>query len=91
MALKLIRWCTDGRLRGQLAGAGQSGVVHGQTDQVELVLAVEDREIRLKAQKLRRAPQQAIADVVERAGPDLGRRCPISDSIRRPSPGRRGG
>ena len=39
-----------GRLGGQLAGAREPGVVHGQADQVELVLAVEDREIGLIAQ-----------------------------------------
>ena len=53
-----------------LAGAGEPGVVHGQADEVELVLAVEDGEVGLIAQQRRRPPEQAIADVVERPGPD---------------------
>ena len=61
------------RLGGQLARAGEPGVVHGQADQVELVLAVEDGEIGLIAQQAGRAAEQAIADMVKRAGPDPSR------------------
>ncbi len=62
-----------GRLGGQLARAGEPGVVHGQADQVELVLAVEDGEIGLIAEQAGRAAEQAIADMVKRAGPDPAR------------------
>ena len=59
------------RLGGQLARAGQPGVIHGQLDQVELIFVVEDREVRLIAEQFRRPAEQAIADMVKRAGPDL--------------------
>ena len=57
-------------LGASLPVPGEPGVVHRQADQVELVLAVEDREIGLIAQQTGRPAEQAIADVVKRAGPD---------------------
>ena len=58
------------RLRGHLPRPDQPGLVHGQPDEVELVLAVEDREVRAVSQPLGRPAEQAIADVVERPRPD---------------------
>ena len=61
----------NGRRFGRkLATAAKSGVVHGQTHQVELVFAVEDREIRFVTQQSGRTAQQTVADVVKRARPD---------------------
>ncbi len=60
-----------GGLRGHLAGPGETGIIHGQPHQVELIFAVEDREIGLIAQDRRGAPEDAIADVMEGPGPDL--------------------
>ena len=60
-----------GGLRGHLACPGETGIIHGQPHQVELIFAIEDREIRLIAQARRRAPENPIADVMEGPGPDL--------------------
>ena len=79
------------RLGGELAAAGKAGVVHGQANQVELVFAVEDREIGLIAEQVGCSAEQAIADVVKGAGPDA--RCLLADQRFQPlapSPGPRG-
>ena len=58
------------RLRGHLPRPDQPGLFHGQSDEVELVLAVEDREVGAVSQPLGRPAEQAIADVVKRPRPD---------------------
>ena len=65
------------RLGRELLSSGEPGIIHGQPHQVELVFAVEDREIRLIAQQMGCAAEQAIADVVKRSGPDA--RCLLAD------------
>ena len=59
------------RLRAHFPGAEHSRVVHRQLDEISLVGAVEDREIRAVAEQLGRLPQEPIADMVKRSRPNL--------------------
>ena len=58
------------RLRGHPPRPDHPGLFHGQPDDVELVLAVQDREVRAVSQPLGRPAEQSIADVVKRPRPD---------------------
>ena len=55
----------------ELVLGGEPGIVHGQANQVELVLTVEDGEVGFVAQKPCWRAEQAIAHVVKRSRPDL--------------------
>ena len=60
-----------GGFRRQLVLGGEAGILHGQPDEVELVLAVQYREVGLITEEPGRPAEQPVANVVKRPGPDL--------------------
>ena len=52
-------------------GPAHPGVFHRQANQVELILAIEDGEVLAEPENLGRLPQEPVANMVERPGPDL--------------------
>ena len=61
-----------GRFGRKLVLASEAGVLHGQPDEIELVLAVQYREVGLITEEPGRSAEQPVANVVKRPGPGLG-------------------